>query len=106
MMHPNALSSGIAYLDRQVVRLLLGLIHGYQRLLSPMLGRQCRFHPTCSCYAAEALTEHGSLRGCGLLVWRVLRCQPFAAGGFDPVPSAKQSSASAESSQPFTIQES
>lgn len=109
MMHRRPLSTAARWLDRQVVRLLLWLIHGYQRLLSPMLGNQCRFHPTCSCYAAQALTEHGSIRGGGLMLWRLLRCQPFAAGGFDPVPAKQPESAEqldAAAPSPFTIQES
>ncbi|MFK7915372.1 MAG: membrane protein insertion efficiency factor YidD [Pseudomonadales bacterium] len=86
MMHRRLFNKAARWLDRQLVRLLLWLIHGYQRLLSPMLGGQCRFHPTCSCYAAQALAEHGAVRGSGLTLWRLLRCQPFAAGGFDAVP--------------------
>lgn len=58
----------------------------YKLLLSGTFGNCCRFHPTCSDYALEAVHTHGPLRGVLLTVWRVLRCQPFAAGGFDPVP--------------------
>ena len=69
--------------------LLLLLIRGYRRAISPVLSPRCRFQPSCSAYAEEALHHHGVLRALGFIVWRVLRCQPFARGGFDPVPSAK-----------------
>jgi len=58
----------------------------YKRFLSPLLPPACRFHPTCSVYALEALHKHGALRGLRLTLWRLLRCQPFHSGGFDPVP--------------------
>jgi putative membrane protein insertion efficiency factor len=58
----------------------------YKRWLSPLLPPACRFHPSCSVYALEALQKHGALRGLRLIVWRLLRCQPFHPGGFDPVP--------------------
>ncbi|WNG52149.1 membrane protein insertion efficiency factor YidD [Archangium minus] len=61
-------------------------IRFYKRWLSPLLPPACRFHPTCSVYALEALQKHGALRGVRLIVWRLLRCQPFHPGGFDPVP--------------------
>lgn len=73
-------------IDAALVAVLVSLIRGYQRWLSPLLGRQCRFHPTCSCYAADSLSRHGAIKGLALTIWRLLRCQPFAAGGFDPVP--------------------
>lgn len=58
----------------------------YQRFLSPLKPPTCRFHPTCSSYAIEAVQLHGILRGGWLAAWRVLRCQPFSRGGHDPVP--------------------
>ena len=58
----------------------------YKRLLSPLLPPACRFHPTCSVYALQALEKHGALRGLRLTLWRLLRCQPFHPGGLDPVP--------------------
>jgi putative membrane protein insertion efficiency factor len=64
-----------------------GFVRAYQFTLSPLLGRQCRFLPTCSHYAMEALERHGALRGGWLAVRRVVRCHPFAAAGYDPVPS-------------------
>lgn len=61
-------------------------IRAYQRWVSPMLPQRCRFAPTCSEYAVEALIRHGSMRGAWLAVRRVLRCHPFHSGGYDPVP--------------------
>lgn len=69
-----------------IVRVVDGLIRLYQLLLSPLLGGHCRFHPSCSAYAREALATHGAGRGVLLAGWRILRCQPFARGGLDPVP--------------------
>jgi putative membrane protein insertion efficiency factor len=66
--------------------LLIGLVRGYRLLLSPWVGRSCRFAPTCSAYAIEALQKHGALAGTGLAAWRVLRCNPLCEGGCDPVP--------------------
>ena len=68
-------------------RLLLILLGAYSRFFSPLLGPdKCRFHPHCSAYAREAVETHGALRGSGLAIWRLLRCQPFCRGGYDPVP--------------------
>ncbi len=61
----------------------------YQRLISPWKPRTCRFHPSCSQYALEALDRHGPIKGLWLTAWRLLRCQPFARGGVDPVPPKK-----------------
>lgn len=61
-------------------------IRGYQRALSPGLGRNCRYLPTCSSYAAEAIAEYGLLRGGWMGVRRIGRCHPFREGGYDPVP--------------------
>ena len=72
-----------------VARLLVILITGYRRLLSPLLGQRCRFAPSCSAYAAEAIAAHGALRGTGLAVRRIARCHPFNPGGHDPVPLAR-----------------
>jgi putative membrane protein insertion efficiency factor len=66
--------------------LLLALIRGYQYLLRPLLGANCRFYPSCSDYAREAIEKHGALRGSWLALRRVLRCHPYHPGGYDPVP--------------------
>lgn len=64
----------------------MALIRGYQLAISPWLGRNCRFHPTCSQYTLEAIERHGALKGLWLGVRRVSRCHPFHPGGHDPVP--------------------
>jgi len=69
-------------------RVLMSLISGYRRFISPLLGPRCRFAPSCSAYALEAVREHGALRGTWLAVRRIGRCHPFNPGGFDPVPPA------------------
>jgi len=66
--------------------LLLALIGAYRLLLSPFFGRQCRFYPTCSAYAAEAIEVHGPLKGSWLALRRIARCGPWHPGGVDPVP--------------------
>lgn len=68
--------------------LLAGVFRSYKRFISPALPPACRFHPTCSEYAAEAVLTHGASRGIALAIWRVLRCNPWGAGGFDPIPTA------------------
>ena len=67
-------------------RILLFLIRCYQAVLSPLLGGHCRFQPSCSAYAAEAIAGHGARRGGYLAIRRLLRCTPFSKGGIDPVP--------------------
>jgi len=67
-------------------RLLIGLVRGYRLLLSPWVGQSCRFAPTCSVYAIEALRQHGAVVGTGLAGWRILRCNPWCHGGCDEVP--------------------
>ena len=69
-----------------MTRLLLGLIRLYQLTLSPLLGRTCRFEPSCSRYTAACIALHGPLHGLGLGLRRLLRCHPFHAGGYDPPP--------------------
>jgi uncharacterized protein len=75
--------------SRVAIALLIVPIRLYQWTLSPILGRQCRFHPTCSHYAVEALRVHGVVRGVWLTARRLARCHPFGKGGFDPVPLGK-----------------
>ena len=67
-------------------RLLVALVRGYQLLFSPWVGQSCRFTPTCSVYAIQALRKHGALVGTGLAGWRILRCNPWCHGGCDHVP--------------------
>ncbi len=69
-----------------IKQLLLIFIKFYQIFISPLTGRNCRYYPTCSAYAFEAVAKHGSIRGTALAVKRILRCHPFHAGGYDPVP--------------------
>lgn len=66
--------------------LLLACLRAYQYALRPMLGENCRFYPSCSDYAREAIVRHGSLRGTWLALRRVARCHPYHPGGYDPVP--------------------
>ena len=67
---------------------LRGAVHTYQWTLRPLLGAQCRFEPSCSCYALDALGAHGAARGAWLAGRRILRCNPWHPGGHDPVPPA------------------
>ena len=68
---------------------LIGLLKAYRFAISPLYGQVCRYHPTCSAYALEAVTKHGSIKGSWLAVRRIARCHPWAAGGYDPVPERK-----------------
>ena len=67
-------------------RVLVLMVRGYQIGISPLLPPSCRYYPTCSAYAVEALEKHGAAKGGWLAVRRILRCHPFHAGGYDPVP--------------------
>ncbi|WP_394708775.1 membrane protein insertion efficiency factor YidD [uncultured Desulfobulbus sp.] len=64
---------------------LIAIFRGYQYLLSPLFPPTCRFVPTCSQYAIEAVTKYGAIRGTFLAMWRIVRCHPFSRGGYDPV---------------------
>ena len=75
--------TALAHLPRT---LLIGLVRGYRLLLSPWVGQSCRFAPTCSVYAIQALQKHGAVIGTGLAGWRILRCNPWCHGGCDEVP--------------------
>jgi putative membrane protein insertion efficiency factor len=72
------------------VRILVGLVRVYRRFISPMLGANCRFYPSCSAYAEEALARFGAFRGAGLALWRLAKCHPFHPGGVDPVPGDRR----------------
>ncbi len=83
----NAVSRLLGSTVGRFFRLLLtGVIVGYRTLLSPLLGPRCRFHPSCSTYALEAIRVHGAAKGTALATWRVCRCNPWNAGGVDRVP--------------------
>ena len=63
----------------------IALLRGYQRWISPLLGARCKYYPSCSEYAVQAIGRYGILRGSVLAAWRLLRCNPFSHGGYDPV---------------------
>lgn len=67
-------------------RILIALIRWYQRGVSPVQGARCKYLPTCSQYAVEAIERHGAVKGGAMAIWRILRCNPFSRGGYDPVP--------------------
>jgi putative membrane protein insertion efficiency factor len=69
--------------------LVIAPIRLYQRLISPALGPRCKYHPTCSAYAVQAIERYGILRGSVLAAWRLLRCNPFSLGGYDPVTAQR-----------------
>ena len=71
-------------------RVLIAFIKVYQYTLSPMLGQRCKYYPSCSNYAIDALREYGAIRGTGMAAWRLLRCNPFSNGGYDPVKPRHQ----------------
>jgi putative membrane protein insertion efficiency factor len=89
--------------------LLIWLIRGYRMFISPLYLPTCRFQPTCSMYAIQAIERFGVLRGGWMAIWRILRCHPFHPGGYDPVPEAaggvgeQGSSASLREATPTTL---
>lgn len=70
---------------------LVWLLRGYRFAISPLYGQVCRYHPSCSAYALQAVETHGALRGSWLAIRRLARCHPWAAGGYDPVPERQPS---------------
>lgn len=83
-----------ALLSRQALHdlpatVLVGMIRVYQVVVSPMTGPTCKYYPSCSHYAVTAIRTHGALRGTGLALWRILRCNPWSLGGVDDVPPAR-----------------
>ena len=83
--------SAVATVGQQAGRLvkypLIWLLKAYRFAISPLYGQVCRYHPSCSAYALEAVTVHGSIKGSWLAVRRIARCNPWARGGYDPVPA-------------------
>jgi putative membrane protein insertion efficiency factor len=75
-----------------IARFLIAILRGYKRFVSPVLPPACRFSPTCSEYAVEAIEKHGPFDGVRLAVWRIVRCAPWHPGGFDPVPEGRRPS--------------
>lgn len=71
-------------------KLITLILRCYQKLISPLLGQNCRFYPSCSCYAIEAIERHGVIRGALLAAKRISRCHPLNQGGYDPVPTNVQ----------------
>lgn len=78
--------SVISILLWPVTQMLMGLVHVYRLVLSPILGVNCRFQPSCSAYTLEALQRHGAIRGGWLALCRILKCHPWGGSGYDPVP--------------------
>jgi len=79
----TTIASGI---NRVIVSVLVGFVRAYRLFLAPILPRSCRFYPSCSHYAEEALKTHGPVRGCWLSIVRICKCHPWHSGGYDPVP--------------------
>ena len=82
----NNMNTFMKYLRQLSVSILLLPILFYQKCISPMFPPVCRFTPTCSQYAIEALRKHGPIKGLALAIWRILRCNPWGGSGYDPVP--------------------
>jgi putative membrane protein insertion efficiency factor len=82
-----------------IVLPLLAIVRIYQLFISPMLGQNCRFHPTCSCYAHQALKQHGAFKGSWLSIKRIVKCQPMHPGGIDNVPAMKNTKQSVINSE-------
>ena len=87
--------------SRIPARLLIVLLRAYKHAISPLLLPACRYTPTCSEYALEAIDRRGALRGLALAIWRLLRCHPFAHGGYDPVPTVHLISSEKGEGAPF-----
>ncbi len=79
---------------------MIGIVRAYQLGLSPWFGHACRFQPTCSAYAIEAIQLHGPAKGGAMAAWRIARCNPFGGSGYDPVPPAMNISANEKADDP------
>ena len=75
---------------RPVTWLELGFIRAWRAVISPLYGNVCKYHPSCSAYGLRAVDVHGAFKGSGLIIWRLLRCNPWSAGGYDPVPGTPE----------------
>ena len=82
----NIIRQGIAYISKAIAFVLCLPIVFYQRCISPFTPASCRFTPTCSEYAKQAILKHGPIKGLYLAIWRILRCNPWGGSGYDPVP--------------------
>ena len=87
---------------RLLVVLLTAPIRAYQLVVSPLLGPRCRFYPSCSSYAIEAVRTRGPARGTALALWRLLRCHPWNPGGIDPVPPPRPAARALDPIDPLT----
>lgn len=85
----HLLLKALTLINQGLCWLLIKVIRGYQIVLSPIMGNQCRFTPTCSHYSIEAIKSHGAFKGLALTLWRLLRCNPWGGHGKDPVPPRK-----------------
>lgn len=79
----------MSFINSILTRILIGLVRVYQLCISPVMGSNCRFYPTCSSYMIEAIQTHGALKGLWLGIRRLLRCHPYSDGGIDPVPEPR-----------------
>ena len=70
--------------------LLIGFIKFWRAAISPAYGNVCKYYPTCSKYGLDAVTTHGAIKGAGLTIWRIMRCNPWSHGGYDPVPGTPE----------------
>ena len=74
---------------RPLTWLMVGFVKGWRAVISPLYGDVCKYYPSCSAYGLESLQVHGAFRGSALTVWRILRCNPWSHGGYDPVPGTR-----------------
>ncbi len=91
-----SLAPGRDALRRLPAAVLVGMIRVYQAVFSPLTGPTCKYYPSCSQYAIIAIRTHGTLRGTGMALWRILRCNPWSLGGVDDVPPARSTSPSGD----------